>query len=143
MPPLIDLTDRAFGRLTVIDQGPHAGGDVGPNGRLVPPRVRWWCLCDPRRGGCGAEVLVEGAHLRKGETASCGCYRVDVARGCDPLPGRPATGLVNPADWEPVGHTCGECGLVFIGRLTAKFCSAACVRSYRTKYERGRRANAE
>lgn len=40
----------------------------------------WLCLCDPERGGCGAEVAVLGTKLRNGNTRSCGCLRkMDVA----------------------------------------------------------------
>lgn len=61
--PLIDLTGRKFGRLTVIARG--------INWRRV---VRWRCLCS-----CGVETLVASQSLRVGKTWSCGCGRRDQA----------------------------------------------------------------
>lgn len=57
--PIIDLTNKKFGRLTVIRRG--------ANRNSCP---RWWCLCE-----CGAGVLVGGASIRHGKIKSCGCYR--------------------------------------------------------------------
>lgn len=34
----------------------------------------WLCLCDPKLGGCGREVIVRQDNLRSGNTSSCGCY---------------------------------------------------------------------
>jgi hypothetical protein len=56
MPPLIDLTGRRFGKLTVIRR---ANG----NGRPI-----WACRCD-----CGGTATVSGAALRSRHTRSCGC----------------------------------------------------------------------
>ena len=62
--PAIDLTGRAFGRWTGL------GRAGGPGGRAV----RWACRCDPARGGCGAEGVVESARLRRGLSRGCiGC----------------------------------------------------------------------
>jgi hypothetical protein len=58
MSQFIDLTDRRFGRLTVLRR-------VDDKPKFVP---RWACRCD-----CGAERVVDGASLRKGHTQSCGC----------------------------------------------------------------------
>jgi hypothetical protein len=60
---LIDLTDRQFGRWTVIARGPRQGN-----------ALTWFCRCE-----CGTEKFVEGASLRRSDTPksskSCGCYR--------------------------------------------------------------------
>lgn len=56
-----DLTDRTFGRLTVIKRGPNAGGR----------KVRWYCRCQ-----CGKEKLVGATDLTTGHTISCGCARI-------------------------------------------------------------------
>jgi hypothetical protein len=60
----IDHTGQRFFRLTVIafaklDDHRHAC---------------WSCICD-----CGKEVTVVGIHLRSGDTASCGCWRIAVS----------------------------------------------------------------
>lgn len=56
----IDLTGKRFGRLVV--QRRH-----GTNHDAT-----WECLCD-----CGNRHVVNGNHLRRGATKSCGCGRVD------------------------------------------------------------------
>jgi len=56
MPPLINLTGRTFGRLTVI-------------GRTQQLKiVTWFCVCQ-----CGNRTVVRGQHLRTGAIRSCGC----------------------------------------------------------------------
>jgi deoxycytidylate deaminase len=64
MSKLIDLTNKKFGRLTVINRG-H-GKITGKDKRVC---VTWVCKCD-----CGAEVEVVGQDLKNG-TTSCGCYK--------------------------------------------------------------------
>ena len=56
MGKLIDLTGMRFGWLSVLNRAD------------VPGRPRWWCQCD-----CGETTMVSGAHLRTGDTQSCGC----------------------------------------------------------------------
>lgn len=58
----VDLTGQRFGRLTV-----HAFA-----GRIVR-KAQWDCVCD-----CGAIATVNGANLKSGRSASCGCLRKDV-----------------------------------------------------------------
>jgi hypothetical protein len=67
MPPsnFLDLTGKLFGRLTVLQRGPN-----GPNWR-----ARWHCQCV-----CGNVVLVYGAHLKNGNTQSCGCLQQERVR---------------------------------------------------------------
>ena len=55
----IDLTGLRFGRLVVVHKS-EAKGNM----------TRWLCRCD-----CGRESVVYGNNLRRGYTASCGCYR--------------------------------------------------------------------
>ena len=57
--PLIDLTGKTFGRLTVKEKKGNSGG-----------KSLWLCSCS-----CGAERVVRGVHLRNGRQVSCGCYR--------------------------------------------------------------------
>ncbi len=59
--PVIDLTGRVFGRLTVVEQVPQPAWDTGHC-------VKWWlCRCE-----CGKNSRVRGHHLKAG-TQSCGC----------------------------------------------------------------------
>lgn len=55
---LIDLSDKVFGRLTVM----------GRSGNHWP--VEWRCRCV-----CGVELAVRGDALRNGNTKSCGCLQ--------------------------------------------------------------------
>lgn len=58
----IDMTGRRFGRLTVLQMD-----DVDGAGN-----ARWSCRCD-----CGVTKTVDGSKLRRGETKSCGCARME------------------------------------------------------------------
>lgn len=51
-----DLTGRRFGRLSIIERA------------VDLPGSRWRCRCV-----CGAEIVVRGIHLIRGERVSCGC----------------------------------------------------------------------
>lgn len=53
----MDLTGQRFGRLTVLAPAENIGS-----------MTAWLCRCD-----CGQEVVVMTAHLRSGQTESCGC----------------------------------------------------------------------
>lgn len=57
--PVIDLTGRKFGRLTVI-------GRV----KTDKPRTFWRCSCR-----CGGETTTSSLNLRGGQTRSCGCLQ--------------------------------------------------------------------
>lgn len=52
------MTGERIGRLSVIERAPSTGG-----------QAEWYCRCD-----CGNIVKVKGAHLRRREILSCGCY---------------------------------------------------------------------
>lgn len=54
-----DLTGQKFGRLTVLKKVETKNGGF----------ARWLCQCE-----CGSLKEVDGIHLRRGETTSCGCY---------------------------------------------------------------------
>jgi hypothetical protein len=136
MPKLIDLTGRTFGRLRVIERGDTI--ETGVNGQPIQPRILWWCVCDPGLGGCGTQKQAEGAHLRKGEVVSCGCYVYDLASGVTPLPGRPVSGLVPGG--LPIEKLCEQCQTAFTGTPIQKCCSPTCTRAYRSEYERLRRS---
>ena len=57
MGKFIDLTDKKFGRLTVIN---YLG------------QSKWLCRCE-----CGNETISNGYELRKGKAKSCGCLRTE------------------------------------------------------------------
>jgi hypothetical protein len=56
----LNLVGQRFGRLEVLEEGPR-----GRDGR-----VRWRCRCSCERRQI---VDVLPAHLRRGDTRSCGC----------------------------------------------------------------------
>lgn len=62
MSKLIDLTGERFGRLTVIKQTEND----------KPYGTKWLCKCD-----CGNEVIVFSNNLRRGNTRSCGCLKLE------------------------------------------------------------------
>mgnify|MGYP006322433609 CR=1 FL=1 len=55
---LIDLTDKIFGKLKVIER----------EGKTKNNSPTWICLCE-----CGNTVTVVGSSLKEGLTKSCGC----------------------------------------------------------------------
>lgn len=57
----LDLTGQRFGRLVAVRLAGHAGKE-----RL------WLCRCD-----CGTERAIRGHGLRSGNSASCGCVRIE------------------------------------------------------------------
>lgn len=79
MSRLIDLTDKKFGRLTVIQRGEDY---VSPKGAVS---VRWICECD-----CGNKILVSGGSLKSRSTVSCGCKRSETVFNSYKLEGESA-----------------------------------------------------
>lgn len=55
---LIDLTNKKFGRLTVLCRAPNRG-----------KQTYWLCKCE-----CGNEKEIQGNSLKDGKVRSCGCY---------------------------------------------------------------------
>jgi hypothetical protein len=65
MPPApVDLMWQTFGRLRVIARSEKLGG-----------RAAWLCQCE-----CGATKAVRSSSLRRGETQSCSCLKMDRIR---------------------------------------------------------------
>lgn len=66
MGKAIDLTGQKFGRLTVVKRAPNKG-----------THACWWCRCN-----CGNSKLIPviGTHLRTGNTKSCGCLQIEIAK---------------------------------------------------------------
>jgi hypothetical protein len=62
---LIDLTGQTYGRLTVLERA----------GSAKHGQALWLCRCQ-----CGKESIVQGSDLRRGQTKSCGCWRVEASR---------------------------------------------------------------
>ena len=62
----IDLTDKRFCRLIVVEKTDRRSGS---NGSIV-----WKCKCD-----CGKETFVSSDNLRSGNTTSCGCLQKERA----------------------------------------------------------------
>ena len=58
---LEDLTNKKFGKLTVLYRDPNK---IKPSGQ---PRTMWHCLCE-----CGKECSVSASDLKRGSTKSCG-----------------------------------------------------------------------
>lgn len=70
-----DLTGRKFGRWTVIE---FSGRKMYRN----HPQILWKCVCE-----CGTiKEDVHGGTLRRGESKSCGCLRVELGKTATLLP---------------------------------------------------------
>lgn len=67
MSRLIDLTNRKFNRLTVIERDTEYE-------KTIKNKISYWkCKCD-----CGNYKTVSSSHLRKGDVKSCGCYNLEL-----------------------------------------------------------------
>ncbi len=66
----IDLTNKKFGRLTVIKR---IEDRIQPNGYTV---TQWLCLCENDEN----EVIASSSSLTTGLVTSCGCYRTELIR---------------------------------------------------------------
>lgn len=76
MAKRMDLVDKKFGRLTVINYS-HSK----KYSRATVPY--WLCKCD-----CGKQVVVAGNKLRSGHTSSCGCLQDESRRKYEDLTGK-------------------------------------------------------
>lgn len=65
MSKAIDLTGMRFGKLVAVSQ---AESTYNANNK---PMRRWLCKCD-----CGNTIVTSRQNLRKGDTKSCGCYKL-------------------------------------------------------------------
>ena len=61
--PVIDLSGAVFNRLTVIRL----------SGRTAAQKAIWLCECV-----CGKQVNVIAAHIKNGNTKSCGCLKIEI-----------------------------------------------------------------
>jgi len=85
----LDLTGQRFGRLTVA--GLHHGDGKGA--------YYWTCKCD-----CGGECVALTNNLRKGNTISCGCFRLEQLRGAIKKHGEGGTRLYRI--WKAIHTRC-------------------------------------
>lgn len=69
-----DLTNRKFGRLTVIGLH-HKHQKYKPDGRPNGHRIYYECLCD-----CGRTCIVLADHLVRHKIMSCGCLQKERAK---------------------------------------------------------------
>ena len=98
-----DLTGNAFGRLTVI------GPAEARNGKLA-----WNCRCV-----CGAETIVLGSNLVRGNTLSCGCHRKENAKV-----------ILSAGNTPAYERYCRRCGTKFMATARQCFCSPACAKHH-------------
>lgn len=68
---IIDELGNRYGRLTVLEYA----------GRGNDRHSMWKCCCD-----CGKEKIIDGVHLRKGRTQSCGCLQEENRHNLNNLP---------------------------------------------------------
>ncbi|MDQ0896261.1 MULTISPECIES: AP2 domain-containing protein [unclassified Paenibacillus] len=64
MPKLVDLTNKQFGKLTVLER------DFETQLQRNSLKPMWLCKCD-----CGMKISVRSSNLKSGISASCGCSR--------------------------------------------------------------------
>jgi len=87
-----DLTGERYGRLTVIGR---ADNPTTP--------IHWRTVCV-----CGQERIVRGGALRNGNTASCGCLRLDHVRAARLLHGH-STGHTQSPEYQHFARLKGRC----------------------------------
>jgi len=81
----LDLAGKKFGRLTLVKV-------IGVN---KSKQRMWFCICD-----CGTEHTASQAHITKGKTTSCGCYRRERAT---------THGMHQTGEWRAYGHALQRC----------------------------------
>lgn len=90
--PVIDLTGMVYGRLTVL--------------RFAEMRYKmsyWVCKCE-----CGKETITRGRSLRIGETRSCGCLGLEIAKECHITHGLSKVKYNAYRVWEGIGQRCNN-----------------------------------
>jgi hypothetical protein len=88
----IDLTNKVFGKLTVIQN----------TGRRKSRRPIWACVCE-----CGSQIEVLGKYLLNGDTKSCGCFSKGNAHNRD------AIGSITKSYWTPIERQAKRRGIPF------------------------------
>ncbi|MDA2921032.1 hypothetical protein MYX76_16345 [Desulfobacterota bacterium AH_259_B03_O07] len=91
-----DMLGLHFDRLRVIEKGP-----------LIKETYWWKCICD-----CGESILVDGVNLRRGDTQSCGCLRLERATEANTKHGQASRQILNKkrsgayGSWESMIQRC-------------------------------------
>ncbi len=93
--PFIDLTDKIFGRLTVIG---YAYGQPATDNPNAVERF-WNCQCK-----CGGTKIARGKDLRADKTTSCGCLLKEITR--KQLTTHGATGSPEHNAWMEINRRC-------------------------------------
>lgn len=93
MGRFIDLTGKKFGKLTVIKR---VEDHILPSGGHI---IMWLCECD-----CGNICIVDGAHLRSGNTKSCGCLKTKIGALLSPINKKENIYDLNSRDYG-IGYT--------------------------------------
>jgi hypothetical protein len=106
---LIDETGNHYGQLEVLGKG----------GRDHRKAVLWECRCS-----CGNLTYVTGSHLRTGNTTSCGCYKVKVAKEVHKTHGLSKDSRY--LTWVDIHRNCNNPkskGYKYLGKYGIKVCS--------------------
>ena len=90
MPNLIDLTGKIFGNIRCDSQAESKSG-----------KTYWNCSCII----CGKQKIIQGTHLRNGNTTSCGCHPYKI---------RPQNTKQKINEDIPIILICSLCGKEFI-----------------------------
>lgn len=104
----IDLTGMKFGSLTVLLNVPKG----------THHHSRWLCQCD-----CGAQIVVDTASLRSGNTKSCGCMKKEFLRKSSTKHGDCGTRLYRI--WKGMLARCnckGQSGYIYYGGRGISVC---------------------
>lgn len=88
MAELKNETGKKYGRWTVLERGKNAGS-----------AATWLCKCD-----CGNQAVVRGAHLRSGNTRSCGCLHREIVAKSARTHGQ--RGLPEYGSWDHMIQRC-------------------------------------
>jgi len=88
----MDMTSQVFGRLTVIAVSTE---------KVKQNKIFWECLCE-----CGNVVVIDGSHLRTGNTKSCGCFKIDRLKAAKTVHGMCNTPTYS--SWEHMRCRCNN-----------------------------------
>ena len=114
----IDLTGQVFSKLKVISAD---ASHVFPSGQQI---AKWIVQC-----ACGRQLSVIGAHLRNGNTKSCGCLQREMTRERSTKHGCKRVGKQTPeyTTWQNIRARCFMpygTGYAAYGALGIRVCSA-------------------
>lgn len=90
----IDLTDKVFGHLLVLNEVPNRASDGS---------VQWRCLCS-----CGKTTVASANNIKRGITQSCGCLQVQQQKFGSITHGHSCGGALTPtyAAWNNMIARC-------------------------------------